>query len=867
MKRLLMLAIVFLFCLSTFPISAPQVKAETTNPSSLSGLYAGSSNPGVVWEYKGGTNWEAISPQLGYAVLSLVEYKGDLYAGVITGDNIGRVYRYDGGTNWALVGNNMDSQVASLAVYQDALYAGTGWGSMRLYKYNDRPGDWTLKVDYTPWNGTRSLYVFRDYLLMGDLGMDYFGHWDGTNFHADLQGGGSCVYDYEEYGDYVYAAVWQGRLWRSPDGVNWSLALGDYDGNMWEIETFGDELYMAYDNGELRASSVPDRGRLVYTAPDGIISMATDGDNLYFGTGGEAGYDHAPAGIASVYKYDGTSTMLISDEDKFGAGVQVLLAKAEAAINISPTSGYIGTAVTVTATGFAPNAFLSTTFDGGTMTTAPTTVQADDDGSATFAAIIPAVTPGVHQITVTDGVYVAAANFTVLAPTITLAPDTGSVGTVVTVTATGFAPDTLLSVTFAGMPVTTTPASVITDSNGTATFTILIPDAAPGAKVVWVSDGVLVATAPFFLSAPADTTPPGALNDLSVKEVTADSVALTWTAPGDDGNVGTATTYDIRYSTSPITETNWSSATQVTGEPTPKPAGSTETFTVTGLSLGTTYYFALKTADEVPNWSGLSNVVSATTCAPPRTVYADNSGAFGLFEGMVQNVTLDGVTTVSFDIRPTEIRGWPLPKGVQFWVSIDEIISDQGVLSVQPNEADSMGASFARHRLIAPGTHASFLVSFCRPSRVTFELGFSETAIALTVADSVIPLVPIVGAVTPARVLAFADALDDIPLFASATYHISNAIQAASNREVQLAHAELSQAGQDLIRLAFDQGQRSQLLQAFRDLGVDVTSKGLFRALLRAPAHTLQVFGDVVVLVVQTDFGTAGPIRVALVAT
>jgi hypothetical protein len=112
---------------------------------------------------------------------------------------------------------------------------------------------------------------------------------------------------------------------------------------------------------------------------------------------------------------------------------------------------------------------------------------------------------------------------------------------------------------------------------------------------------------------PSDTTPPAVVTDLTVTSVTTDSITLTWTAVGDDGNIGTASTYDIRYSTSSITEANWDSATQVAGEPAPKPAGSAESFTITGLSPGTTYYFALKTADGVPNWSELSNVVQVTT--------------------------------------------------------------------------------------------------------------------------------------------------------------------------------------------------------------------------------------------------------------
>lgn len=91
------------------------------------------------------------------------------------------------------------------------------------------------------------------------------------------------------------------------------------------------------------------------------------------------------------------------------------------------------------------------------------------------------------------------------------------------------------------------------------------------------------------------------------------SVTLRWTASGDDGSVGTAAQYDVRYSTASITGGNYASATQATGEPAPKAAGQAEQFTITNLAANTTYYFAVKSADEAANWSGLSNVVSITT--------------------------------------------------------------------------------------------------------------------------------------------------------------------------------------------------------------------------------------------------------------
>lgn len=112
---------------------------------------------------------------------------------------------------------------------------------------------------------------------------------------------------------------------------------------------------------------------------------------------------------------------------------------------------------------------------------------------------------------------------------------------------------------------------------------------------------------------PLDTTPPAAVVNLATGGVTSSSIQLTWSAPGDDGDTGRATEYDIRLSTGTITESDWTAATQCSGEPTPKAAGDGETFTVTGLFADTTYFFALKTADEAGNWSELSNVASDTT--------------------------------------------------------------------------------------------------------------------------------------------------------------------------------------------------------------------------------------------------------------
>ncbi len=124
----------------------------------------------------------------------------------------------------------------------------------------------------------------------------------------------------------------------------------------------------------------------------------------------------------------------------------------------------------------------------------------------------------------------------------------------------------------------------------------------------------IIASAP--TTAVIDDTPPAAVADLVASASGTNAVTLIWTAPGDDGTVGTAAHYDIRYSKSLITDATWASAFQAGGEPPPKPAGAPDTFVVQSLAPGTAYYFALKTADEKPNWSALSNVVSRETQIP-----------------------------------------------------------------------------------------------------------------------------------------------------------------------------------------------------------------------------------------------------------
>lgn len=94
------------------------------------------------------------------------------------------------------------------------------------------------------------------------------------------------------------------------------------------------------------------------------------------------------------------------------------------------------------------------------------------------------------------------------------------------------------------------------------------------------------------------------------------TIVLEFTSPGDDGDVGTASSYELRYSTTPVgadTTAWWNAATIYPNMPQPLVAGTLTTVNITPATpflTGNTYYFIMKACDEVPNCSGYSNVAT-----------------------------------------------------------------------------------------------------------------------------------------------------------------------------------------------------------------------------------------------------------------
>ena len=145
-----------------------------------------------------------------------------------------------------------------------------------------------------------------------------------------------------------------------------------------------------------------------------------------------------------------------------------------------------------------------------------------------------------------------------------------------------------------------------------------------------------------------DMTPPADIAGVTATATAPDKVQLNWTAVGDDGNSGSAQSYEIRRSTSPINNnTQCDAGANVPNTVSPAAAGSPLGFTVTGLSENTVYYFCVRAFDGANNRSNWSGLATATTLEGNDPPVADAGPDQNLALGIGQSIAFNG--TGSYD--------------------------------------------------------------------------------------------------------------------------------------------------------------------------------------------------------------------------
>jgi len=111
----------------------------------------------------------------------------------------------------------------------------------------------------------------------------------------------------------------------------------------------------------------------------------------------------------------------------------------------------------------------------------------------------------------------------------------------------------------------------------------------------------------------SDHLAPGVITDLSAELFEENKFELKWSAPGDDGSIGNAFAYDIRYSFTPLnTEEDYFIATKIETDIVPNLAGALETLEININSLPDAplfdkIYIMVVTEDEMMNRSEISN--------------------------------------------------------------------------------------------------------------------------------------------------------------------------------------------------------------------------------------------------------------------
>ena len=279
-------------------------------------------------------------------------------------------------------------------------------------------------------------------------------------------------------------------------------------------------------------------------AEDEELTIEYDGDDMDIETG-DTGTDRngdfdltilippSTAGDHTVTIMDETLTEL---EETFRVDPEMSFTP-----NHAPPDG----TVTVTGTGFGDRADLDIIL--GTMAVA--TGATDSDGNFSISFSVPDIEEGTYDLLVEDdegnddsGSFLVEIGIEISISKVTTPGSPGYVGDSVTLSGTGFEPNSTITVTYASEPQVVATTASNAEGDFTATFTI--PKSEAGAHTITASDGTNSLEVPFYMEAQAPGKPELLLPEMGTK---APSVTqFDWESVEDPSGV----TYELQVATS-----------------------------------------------------------------------------------------------------------------------------------------------------------------------------------------------------------------------------------------------------------------------------------------------------------------------------
>ncbi|MCP3101115.1 lamin tail domain-containing protein [Myxococcus sp. K15C18031901] len=363
--------------------------------------------------------------------------------------------------------------------------------------------------------------------------------------------------------------------------------------------------------------------------PDVVLTLASTGYRLDAGSDGVA-----PARTATFDVVANDAVVLSTSAPRAttaGEAVSLEAKLSDAMGNVA--TGYRGTVVVTSSDGLAtlPVSHTFTEQDRGVFTFTGVTLRRAGAQTVTIADATPSSSlRSVQDIDVAAGPLAALAFATVperASIHVTLPPVSVALQDAFGNAVSAGSPP--VSVALDGMnPSLLTGVLQVTPVDGVATFSSLQVHTDGVVHLTASASGLTGARSPALTI--VDDVPP-AKPVLSVAALTTDSATVTWLAVGDDGDTGTATSQQLRYSTQPITTpAEFQAATPVGGVGAPAAPGTTESATLTGLSSAQVYHVVLAVTDNQGNTTYSNDLMLKTRNALVKQIAFTQQPANGV---------------------------------------------------------------------------------------------------------------------------------------------------------------------------------------------------------------------------------------------
>ena len=225
------------------------------------------------------------------------------------------------------------------------------------------------------------------------------------------------------------------------------------------------------------------------------------------------------AALPALFSESGTDSSA-SIESHSGSPLLRLASDPTANVTVAPTSDPVGSQVTLSGGGFAPDVSLMVFLNGTAGSTPLPPCGSNATGNFSCGETIPYVPGGPYQFNVTDPVDNGTANFTVT-PAVSISPAAGYVGSLATLNGTGFVADGTVSITFHGNAISGCNAgSNQTNNTGAFSCKFTIPALVAGSYSVVANDSVNQNSTIFTILAPSTTLVPSAGLVASTTDIT-----------------------------------------------------------------------------------------------------------------------------------------------------------------------------------------------------------------------------------------------------------------------------------------------------------------------------------------------------------